>query len=367
MSDYTFRKLADLCTINLGTNFNLSNIAPGDYPVITDEQKAVGFHHEFNAPENTITIVRSSTIIATQINDEFTVATKNDLGFVNRHESKSFVTGNCFYLSDIHDVDPDYLFYYLRKIQHKLKKMGQIIETIPRITEQNLADFKILVPSSYKQKSWIEKITEQQAECKVIDGMVSSVERGLEEFLHSGLTDIFLKRGIKEFITKPIKDLCKISHTDKDELAGIPIGTIRIKQDKKEDTVDLFQFRGLMMYDNSVYLSDYQECIHPIYLYQRLEINANRLRAIDTSDKIKRDYIANFEIIVPPMEIQEEWWEGVCKRQSELQVLRDRLQKKAYEHLEYLKDRGLNDIVKESVAYHKQIEDQLKRVMEEIA
>ena len=236
--------------------------------------------------------------------------------------------------------------------------------------QKDLGNLQILIPSTYWQERWVEKITDQQDECKDIDGMVNNAQQGLNKFISSGLTEMMMK-GDVEPIIKPLKELCEI-FTGSDDFVGIPIGTIRIDQLKKSDeTIDFFEHQGLMMMEDSLYLSNYQECIHPVYLFQRLYINVSLLKTIDTNDKIKKDHVENFQFIVPPMDIQEEWIEEMYRRKREVRILKEKLQVKAREQLEYMKNKGLEDMLKSSYDYYvqdlKRKEGHLNKIMAELA
>ena len=123
--DCKFVKLSELCTITPGTALKPAEIVSGNYPIISDDEKAVGFHHQFNMTENIITIICGTT-----------VENANNLGTVKQHEMKIFVTDNCYCLLDIDGVNTDYLYYYLQKVHKKIKKLGTNMESDPKIAPE---------------------------------------------------------------------------------------------------------------------------------------------------------------------------------------------------------------------------------------
>ena len=103
-------KLGDVCEINNGKNITESQFIDGDYPVIGGGKNYIGYHNEFNAPENTITISKDGSC-----------------GIIIKHKTKIFVSNHGFYINSINIdiVTKNYFYNYLLLIENVLSSYGK--------------------------------------------------------------------------------------------------------------------------------------------------------------------------------------------------------------------------------------------------
>jgi type I restriction-modification system DNA methylase subunit/restriction endonuclease S subunit len=103
-------RLGELCEISNGTNITTKDFIDGDYPVIGGGISYIGFHNEFNADENTITIAKDGSC-----------------GVVIKHKNKIFVSNHGLFISKINEniITKEYLYNYLLLIEHVLKSYGK--------------------------------------------------------------------------------------------------------------------------------------------------------------------------------------------------------------------------------------------------
>jgi restriction endonuclease S subunit/type I restriction-modification system DNA methylase subunit len=104
-------KLGEVCEINNGKNITESQFIDGDYPVIGGGRSYIGYHNEYNAPENTITISKDG----------------NTCGSILIHKTKIFVSNHGLFINSINNkiTTKNYLYNYLLMIQHILLSYGK--------------------------------------------------------------------------------------------------------------------------------------------------------------------------------------------------------------------------------------------------
>jgi len=103
--------LGDVCEIYNGKNITESQFIDGDYPVIGGGKNYIGYHNEYNAPENTITISKDG----------------NTCGSILIHKTKIFVSNHGLFINSINNtkITKNYLYNYLLIIQHILFTYGK--------------------------------------------------------------------------------------------------------------------------------------------------------------------------------------------------------------------------------------------------
>ena len=131
-------RLGDVCEINNGKNITESQFIEGKYPVIGGGRNYIGYHNEFNAPENTITISKAG----------------NTCGYVKINKNKVFVTNNGMYISKIYDnLKISYLYNYLKLIKNIIFTYGRGTAQ-PALYENDLLNKIIILvpPLEYQNK-----------------------------------------------------------------------------------------------------------------------------------------------------------------------------------------------------------------------
>jgi type I restriction enzyme M protein len=104
-------KLGEVCVINNGKNITEAQFIDGNYPVIGGGKNYIGYHNEYNAPENTITISKDG----------------NTCGSVLIHKTNIFVSNHGLFINSINNkiITKNYLYNYLLIIQHILLSYGK--------------------------------------------------------------------------------------------------------------------------------------------------------------------------------------------------------------------------------------------------
>jgi type I restriction enzyme S subunit len=103
-------KLGEVCEINNGKNITELQFIDGVYPVIGGGRSYIGYHNEYNAPENTITISKDGSC-----------------GIILLHKTKIFVSNHGFYISSINMniVTKKYFYNYLLLIENVISSYGK--------------------------------------------------------------------------------------------------------------------------------------------------------------------------------------------------------------------------------------------------
>ena len=136
------KTLGEVCTFKNGTNITKDKLINGEYPVIGGGQKPLGYHNEYNVIENTILISKDGAYA----------------GYISKYNSKIFVSNHGIYIDIINDIIlKDYIYYYLKSIQHKIYSL-QFGAGQPGIKKEQLELLQIPIPSIEKQKELVNKI-----------------------------------------------------------------------------------------------------------------------------------------------------------------------------------------------------------------
>jgi hypothetical protein len=133
----TVMKLGNVCNLENGKNITSSQFIDGEYPVIGGGKNYIGYHNEYNAAENTITIAKDGSC-----------------GIVLNHKTKTFITNHGLYVSMMNDkkVTLLYLYNYLLLIQESIKSYGKGASQQGLIKDDLLTKIDIPVPTIEFQK-----------------------------------------------------------------------------------------------------------------------------------------------------------------------------------------------------------------------
>lgn len=171
------KTLEEVCTFKKGAPLEKSQIIDGPYPIIGCEQTPMGYHNEFNHPENTI-ICASFGEYA---------------GLISRYTEKVFLT-DCFSISpkNMDILNENYLYYYLKNI-YSFK------------TCSDLEKLKIPIPSLETQQKIIDEIEQKIEIHKVKSQGFKLVIEALEDE-----KQIFMKTIFRKYRVQTLKEVCEL-------------------------------------------------------------------------------------------------------------------------------------------------------------
>jgi restriction endonuclease S subunit len=171
--------LKQICTIKKG-DLLPKNYKSGDYPIVGNEMYDEKCD-QFNVLRGSIIIYRSGSM----------------MGYVDRRESKTFVTTDCYYLDKIDDgVHKEYLYHYLSKMKDNL-----VDSAGPwGIAMEDLMNVKIMLPSFHQQEEFACRVLSRKF---VIDQLKKQLEE-IENKLRSARieSDEVVEQEMSKWIVK---------------------------------------------------------------------------------------------------------------------------------------------------------------------
>ena len=98
-----FKRLGEVCEIKTGKGITQKDCSEiGEYPVYSGGKEPMGFYHDYNRSENTVTVSRVGAYA----------------GYVNFVIKKFYLNDKCFSVIPTHKgIDSKYLFYKLKSIE----------------------------------------------------------------------------------------------------------------------------------------------------------------------------------------------------------------------------------------------------------
>ena len=135
-----FKTLGTVCEFKNGKNITKKDLIDGIYPVVGGGKSPLGMHNEYNVNENTIIISKDGAYA----------------GFINRYNTKIFVSNHGIYINDFSNlILSNYVYYYLIMIQNTLYNL-QSGPCQPGIKKEDVAKIKIPIPSLEIQSQIVE-------------------------------------------------------------------------------------------------------------------------------------------------------------------------------------------------------------------
>jgi type I restriction-modification system DNA methylase subunit len=168
-------KLGEVCEINNGKNITESQFIDGDYPVIGGGRSYIGYHNEYNAPENTITISKDG----------------NTCGSILIHKTKIFVSNHGLFINSINNkiTTKNYLYNYLLMIQHILLSYGKG-SAQPGINKDDIiTKVKIPIPPLDYQNKMEQTLSNLDKLDEELNKMIQQNEDNIKTALLNSLDD----------------------------------------------------------------------------------------------------------------------------------------------------------------------------------
>lgn len=138
-------ELEKICEFKNGQNITKDKLIDGEYYVVGGGIKPFGVHNKYNVDENTIIISKDGAYA----------------GFINKYNTKIFVSNHGIYISNYQDyVNKDYVFYFLKlSLQNKLYKL-QNGPAQPGIKKEQIEKLKIPIIPIEKQNKIVKFLDE---------------------------------------------------------------------------------------------------------------------------------------------------------------------------------------------------------------
>ena len=327
-------RLGDIASFSKGKQINVSNlISNGKYDFLNGGINPSGKWNDFNVNENSIAISEGG----------------NSCGYVNFMKNKFWCGAHCYYLYDV-KLNIKYLYYNLKANEKKIQKLRSGA-CMPNIKKKDLYDFEIWYLSD---KSEQEKIVKQLDKVQeIIDLRKKQIEE-LDELIKSQFVEMFGNIENTKYKVHKLSELTNLitdgEHKKPNYIEkGIPFisvvnittGELRFEGCKFVSEEDAYKFnkrcnpekddilytkvgatygRTAIVNTNSKFtlyvsvclIKPKKELINPIFLNYTMrqpyvKLQADKcIKGIGVPD-LHLIEIKNFNIIVPPIEKQNEF------------------------------------------------------------
>ena len=209
------KKLGEISSVKYGGS-KYSN-DEGEYPLYGGGVSYIKLIKDFNVESNTITIPRSG----------------NSAGHVNITFKKSYIANFGYYLDDLKNVDPKYLYYKLKSIQDHIQTLpkGTGQPNLNRVDLENV-DIKIIS---------LEKQAEIVKYCDNLSNMIQNLQNQINEnnILMKHIIDYYLKQKNDEQLDEPVNENKNDDDdeppADKQEIKQSILSSIDNSETKSED------------------------------------------------------------------------------------------------------------------------------------
>ena len=124
-------KLGEVCEIKTGKGITQRDCSEiGEFPVYSGGKEPMGFYHDYNRNENTVTISRVGAYA----------------GYVNFAIKRFYLNDKCFsVIPKRKDIDSKYLFYKLKSIEQNIMNL-QSEGGVPTINTKKVGNLEIPLP-----------------------------------------------------------------------------------------------------------------------------------------------------------------------------------------------------------------------------
>ena len=311
MKKIKWKTLGEICGIFKGEQLNKKDMLKiATYPVINGGTSPSGYIENYNQKENTITISQGGSA-----------------GYVNFIETKFWLGAHAFAVVPNDKVSKKYIYHFLKENQYKLenKKVGA---TIPNISKNDVQNFLISLPPLKKQAEiaeTLDKFTELTEE-------LTAREAQYEYYRDMLLSEDYLNKILskKNLIKKQLNEIAKLKRGKRlvrKELEKegkypvfqnslIPLGYYNRKNNDGGKTCiisagsagEIFYQKKDFWAADDVFVIVSDSVLNK-YLYYYLINKQNLIKTNirkGTISRLPKEVLENLEILIPPIEIQNE-------------------------------------------------------------
>ena len=311
MKKIKWKTLGEICGIFKGEQLNKKDMLKiATYPVINGGTSPSGYIENYNQKENTITISQGGSA-----------------GYVNFIETKFWLGAHAFAVVPNDKVSKKYIYHFLKENQYKLenKKVGA---TIPNISKNDVQNFLISLPPLKKQAEiaeTLDKFTELTEE-------LTAREAQYEYYRDMLLSEDYLNKILskKNLIKKQLNEIAKLKRgkrlvrkeLEKEGKYPVfqnsltPLGYYNRKNNDGGKTCiisagsagEIFYQKKDFWAADDVFVIVSDSVLNK-YLYYYLINKQNLIKTNirkGTISRLPKEVLENLEILIPPIEIQNE-------------------------------------------------------------
>ena len=315
MKKIKWKTLGEICGIFKGEQLNKKDMLKiATYPVINGGTSPSGYIENYNQKENTITISQGGSA-----------------GYVNFIETKFWLGAHAFAVVPNDKVSKKYIYHFLKENQYKLenKKVGA---TIPNISKNDVQNFLISLPPLKKQAkiaAVLDKFTELTEE---LTEELTAREAQYNYYRDMLLSEDYLNKILskKNLIKKQLNEIAKLKRgkrlvrkeLEKEGKYPVfqnsltPLGYYNRKNNDGGKTCiisagsagEIFYQKKDFWAADDVFVIVSDSVLNK-YLYYYLINKQNLIKTNirkGTISRLPKEVLENLEILIPPIEIQNE-------------------------------------------------------------
>jgi restriction endonuclease S subunit len=205
-SNCEWKKLGDVCEIKSGKQLSKKHFKEGPYPVIGGGQTPTGYHSEYNKEAHTILCSQSGSA-----------------GFISRYSTPIWAS-DCFGICAFEEITNDFLYYYLKSIQHGIYKL-QSGAGPPHVYSRDIQNLDIPIPTQLIQTEVVSKLDDLAQQRQNLTDLCGGVERRMKYYF-----EMMIKKHRGEIVMEKLGDVCEIKSGDRitKKIEHTPTGQYRV-------------------------------------------------------------------------------------------------------------------------------------------
>ena len=315
MKKIKWKTLGEICGIFKGEQLNKKDMLKiATYPVINGGTSPSGYIENYNQKENTITISQGGSA-----------------GYVNFIETKFWLGAHAFAVVPNDKVSKKYIYHFLKENQYKLenKKVGA---TIPNISKNDVQNFLISLPPLKKQAEIAETLDKFTELTEELTEELTAREAQYEYYRDMLLSEDYLNKILskKNLIKKQLNEIAKLKRgkrlvrkeLEKEGKYPVfqnsltPLGYYNRKNNDGGKTCiisagsagEIFYQKKDFWAADDVFVIVSDSVLNK-YLYYYLINKQNLIKTNirkGTISRLPKEVLENLEILIPPIEIQNE-------------------------------------------------------------
>jgi len=311
MKKIKWKTLGEICGIFKGEQLNKKDMLKiATYPVINGGTSPSGYIENYNQKENTITISQGGSA-----------------GYVNFIETKFWLGAHAFAVVPNDKVSKKYIYHFLKENQYKLenKKVGA---TIPNISKNDVQNFLISLPPLKKQAEIAETLDKFTELTEELTAREAQYEYYRDMLLSEDYSNKILSK--KNLIKKQLNEIAKLKkgkrlvrkELEKEGKYPVfqnsltPLGYYNRKNNDGGKTCiisagsagEIFYQKKDFWAADDVFVIVSDSVLNK-YLYYYLINKQNLIKTNirkGTISRLPKEVLENLEILIPPIEIQNE-------------------------------------------------------------
>ena len=305
-SNCEWKKLGDVCEIQNGKQLSKKHFKEGPYPVIGGGQTPTGYHSEYNKEAHTILCSQSGSA-----------------GFISRYSTPIWAS-DCFGICAFEEITNDFLYYYLKNIQHEIYKL-QSGAAQPHVYSRDIQNLDIPIPTQLVQTEVVSKLDDLAQQRQNLTDLCGGVERRMKYYF-----EMMIKKHRGEIVMEKLGDVCEWIKSGiaikKEKRTGGEYPYYGANGQIKDSYMNTYLYdgefilcaqdgsigevhltNGKFWVNNHAHIIQENDTIRKHYLYYLLKYSVNyTILTTGMIPKLTQDKLRNLDIPIPTQLVQTE-------------------------------------------------------------